>query len=68
MEACPHDLTERETACANGLCPICQGAALALLKEEITRLKGSQLGDAYKGKRRRASMQKDRGNESKSGR
>jgi hypothetical protein len=30
---CPHDLAERETACADGLCPLC-------LQSEVQRLEG----------------------------
>ena len=35
MTDCPHDLAERETACADGVCPLC-------LQQEVKRL-----GTAY---------------------
>jgi hypothetical protein len=35
MSMCEHDLAERETACADGFCPICAAAELALLRPAI---------------------------------
>ncbi len=31
---CTHDLSERETACADGMCPICLGEAMTALAVE----------------------------------
>lgn len=31
---CDHDLAERETACSDGMCPLCLGEALAALAVE----------------------------------
>lgn len=32
MGECKHDLADRETACADGMCPLCLGAEVARLK------------------------------------
>lgn len=34
-EICNHDLAERETACADGMCPICQLETINNLREGI---------------------------------
>jgi hypothetical protein len=48
MSSCTHDLAERETACADGMCPICTAADNERLKNgaifkeqaaELTRLR-----------------------------
>lgn len=31
LEVCPHDLAERESACADGMCPICLDDRLAAI-------------------------------------
>ena len=31
--SCPHDIAERETACADGMCPLCQAAEIERLTE-----------------------------------
>lgn len=36
---CQHDLAERETACADGYCPICQAIDLRNLRAERDALK-----------------------------
>ena len=43
---CPHDLAERETACADGMCPLCLAADIgrlqihsSVLMREIERLR-----------------------------
>ena len=36
---CPHELSERETACADGYCPLCQADRLAQLEAENATLK-----------------------------
>lgn len=33
---CPHDLAERETSCADGMCPLCSAAGIKLLQEALT--------------------------------
>ncbi len=35
---CEHDLSDRETACADGMCPLCLAAENAALREENERL------------------------------
>ena len=32
---CPHDLSERETACVDGLCPLCLAAQVRAMREHI---------------------------------
>ncbi len=36
---CEHDLAERETACADGLCPLCLSAKTAKLVEALEQIK-----------------------------
>jgi hypothetical protein len=36
---CSHDLAERETACADGMCPICAAVRAELAQIEIERLR-----------------------------
>lgn len=38
MSDCTHDLAERESACADGYCPLCLVADLAELRAGITAL------------------------------
>lgn len=35
---CPHDLAARETACADGMCPLCLAADLRRARAEVERL------------------------------
>jgi hypothetical protein len=35
IDECNHDLSEQETACADGFCPICATAELAEAREEL---------------------------------
>jgi chromosome segregation ATPase len=43
---CNHDLSERETACADGYCPICQQARIKELEEGIKSVKAERDWDA----------------------
>jgi len=38
MSECSHDLAERETACADGFCPLCLRTELAEAKEQASEL------------------------------
>ena len=35
MTQCTHDLAERETACADGMCPICKAAEIERLRAAL---------------------------------
>lgn len=37
MNICSHDLANRETACADGMCPLCLAIELDKLREEIKK-------------------------------
>jgi hypothetical protein len=37
-EMCKHDLAEQDTACADGLCPLCLQAEVKRLREGIERV------------------------------
>lgn len=37
---CPHDLAEQETACADGMCPLCLAAEIDLLTELLRAARG----------------------------
>jgi hypothetical protein len=39
-DKCTHDLAEKETACADGVCPICLRGAVAQLLEGAANLQG----------------------------
>ena len=38
-DLCPHDLAERETACADGMCPLCLSAALSAARQREDALR-----------------------------
>ena len=39
MKKCTHDLAEQETACADGMCPLCLAQELAAAKEQAEAIK-----------------------------
>ena len=37
MTTCTHDLATKETACADGMCPLCLAAELAEMKKDLAK-------------------------------
>ncbi len=46
MSECKHDLAERETACADGMCPKCLASDNESLRETISYMRFTMLNDA----------------------
>lgn len=46
MSKCTHDLTERETACADGMCPQCLASDNEALRDVIADMRRYMLKDA----------------------
>ena len=38
-DKCQHDLADRETACADGMCPLCLSAQIAALKDQLIKVR-----------------------------
>ena len=46
MSECTHDLAERETACADGMCPQCLAVDNKSLRDTISYMRLTMLNDA----------------------
>ena len=60
MSECTHDLAERETACADGMCPQCLASDNESLRDILSYMRLTMLNDAReRGEGRHVSQRRD---------